>query len=500
MSSCPVPPLIEDSSLQGWKLIGSGGFGQIFKARHRRWGCDVAVKLLRCDDGTSASLLREMDMMRLGSSPHVILVRGVFKGCVPNSSHSQLGLVMEFMERGSLTTLQDSLRGAPPWPLVFRLAHQVALGVNFLHSLTPALLHRDLKPGNVLLDNDLNAKLTDFGLSQFSRSVTRSSQKVDEEEAGTLCYMPPESFQVNYKPSRAFDIYSYGILLWSIVTGTKPYPHAKSSLVRFRIPEGDRPPLDEIRLQAAGLAGLTRLTDLMKRCWDTKPEQRPSALVCTTEAEELYKMHKLNISDAVYQTLKKLDQKKKEDEEMMEQIERVHVTPVSASEREEVKIRDTVPTGHPPIQEMAGSGTTNRRDVARAKDRPPSRPSSRCYDDVSRQSTGDGVKKSSVCPIQSSPSSPSTGRSHPGRAAKPSRQVSEQSRSSQYHRQFSSPEAFTRRAGVQIHLSNVTGFQYGNNNTMHLQVRDHPERKRHPTAPPRVDLQGSWKDKTGGVR
>ncbi|TNN53409.1 Receptor-interacting serine/threonine-protein kinase 3 [Liparis tanakae] len=51
MSTCQLPLLIGGSSLQGWKLIGSGGFGQIFKARHREWGCEVAVKLLRCGDG-----------------------------------------------------------------------------------------------------------------------------------------------------------------------------------------------------------------------------------------------------------------------------------------------------------------------------------------------------------------------------------------------------------------------------------------------------------------
>lgn len=54
---------------------------------------------------------------------------------------------------------QEALRGSPPWPLAFRLAHQVALGINFLHSLCPPLLHLDLKPSNVLLDSDLNAKV-----------------------------------------------------------------------------------------------------------------------------------------------------------------------------------------------------------------------------------------------------------------------------------------------------------------------------------------------------
>ena len=51
LSSCPAPILIDESRLEGWKVIGAGGFGQIFKARHRQWGCDVAIKLLHHDDG-----------------------------------------------------------------------------------------------------------------------------------------------------------------------------------------------------------------------------------------------------------------------------------------------------------------------------------------------------------------------------------------------------------------------------------------------------------------
>lgn len=90
--------------------------------------------------------------MRLASSPDVLRILGVY------SNSNRQGLVMEFMERGSLYSLLETLSGPPPWPLVFRLAHQIALGMNYLHCLDPPLLHRDLKPQNVMLDKDLNAK------------------------------------------------------------------------------------------------------------------------------------------------------------------------------------------------------------------------------------------------------------------------------------------------------------------------------------------------------
>ncbi|KAM6949515.1 receptor-interacting serine/threonine-protein kinase 3 [Aplochiton taeniatus] len=208
---------IGDDILDNWQVIGSGGFGQIHKARHKNWGTDVAIKLLHYDDGNS--LMREAALMQQGASPHVLRVMGVYKGCPPGACHSsRLGLVMEFMERGSLASLQDALSGLLPWPLVFRLAHQVAQGMTYLHQLSPPLLHLDLKPSNVLLDDSLNAKLTDFGLSTYFQSHSSLTKKHSGEEGGTTSYMPPEAFYPSYKATRASDIYSYGILLWSIVT------------------------------------------------------------------------------------------------------------------------------------------------------------------------------------------------------------------------------------------------------------------------------------------
>ncbi|XP_041821569.1 receptor-interacting serine/threonine-protein kinase 3 [Chelmon rostratus] len=492
LSSSPAPLLIEDSSLIDWKVIGSGGFGQIYKARHHKWCCDVAIKLLHYDDGTSTSLLREIDMMRQGSSPYVIQVLGVFRGRLPSSGMStHLGLVMEVMEKGSLASLQDTLRGTPPWPLIFRLAHQVALGINFLHSLSPAVLHLDLKPSNVLLDSYLNAKLTDFGLARYYHSVTRVSKKDSEEEGGTLSYMPPEAFDMSYSPTRASDIYSYGILLWSIVTGKQPYANAMSSIVRLRIPQGDRPSLDEIRSQTAGRAGLTGLMSLMERCWEAKANQRPSSHECTTETEELYKMHKHAILDAVHKVLKKLDEK--EEESLTEQVETVQITQASVSTRVEAVNVDNVPTGRPPIQEMAGGWSAYPRDNARAKAPPPPRPASAFDLDLSRSSTDHNVKVSSVHPIQSSSQFPSTGRPPQSRAATASQQALRQNLIPQYHRQSSSPDTFLCRPppaarSVHIHLSHVTGFQHGDNNTMIIHTADSVERKRHPTAPSSVNL------------
>lgn len=492
LHSCPAPALIGESCLEDWNVIGSGGFGQIYKARHHMWCCDVAIKLLHYDDGKSSSLLREINMMRQGSSPYVIQVLGVFRGRLPSSgSSAQLGLVMEFMERGSLASLQEALHGAPPWPLVFRLAHQVALGMNFLHNLTPPLLHLDLKPSNVLLDSYLNAKLTDFGLSRVSHSFSRVSKKDSEEEGGTISYMPPEAFDVSYSPTRASDIYSYGILLWSIVTGKQPYANAMSSIVRLRIPQGDRPSMDDIRVLASGIAGLTRLMDLMEKCWQAKAKERPSSYYCTTLTEELNKMHKHAIHDAVHQVLKKLDQT--QEERLIERVQGVYISQPSGNRAEAVNICNDVPTGGLPVQEVAGHFAASQNQ-ARFKG-PTPRPDDMCDVNKTRSSSDYKIKPSSVHPIQSSSPSPSP-RGSP-KARKTAAQFAFRPNvSTQFQRQFSTPETFSGNAQlpvVNIHCSNVTGFQKGDNNTMHIQFC---ERKRHPTAPSSVNISpphsGRW--------
>lgn len=101
--------------------------------------------------------------MRHGGNPNVLRILGVYKSQVQGDrSAIQMGLVMEYMERGSLADLQMALNGSPPWALTFRIINQIALGMNFLHQLEPPLLHLDLKPSNVLLDDSLNAKVREM--------------------------------------------------------------------------------------------------------------------------------------------------------------------------------------------------------------------------------------------------------------------------------------------------------------------------------------------------
>ncbi|XP_067447171.1 receptor-interacting serine/threonine-protein kinase 3-like [Thunnus thynnus] len=294
--------LSADDFLDGRVSIGSGGFGHVYKARHKNWGFDVAIKLLHDDVSAEKALYGEASLMNEASSEFVVRVYGFYKEEKP----MQKGIVMEFMTRGSIQSLQKDLSGPPPWPLALRLAHQVALAINFLHSKD--LMHQDLKPSNVLLTEDLNAKLADFGLSRVSTSALNRKEGMTGEIGGSYKYMPPEAFELSYPPVRSFDIYSYGILLWSIVTGKEPYPSivaADSSLLKMGIRRGDRPPLTEIDQKADGLK---ELVDLMKSCWHGDPTQRPYAKKCWKVTEDVFSRHgKKGINDAVHKVKTTLD-------------------------------------------------------------------------------------------------------------------------------------------------------------------------------------------------
>ncbi|CAG5958118.1 unnamed protein product [Menidia menidia] len=301
MSVLSREPIGDDLLDSKWTSIGEGGFGEVYKTRHKKLGFDVAVKLLR-----QSPVYEEAEIMEKASSPFVLRVYGIYHGrprmLDGGTTH---GIVMEFMERGCIGSLQTALRKAErhiPWPLAFRLAHEVALGMNFLHS--KGLLHQDLKPNNVLLNDVLKAKLGDFGLCRTSATHV-GSQPGTGETGGTLRYMPPESFELSYKPVRNFDVYSYGVLLWSIFMGQEPFPDANVCALTIHIKKGTRPKCED--LYSKPVQGLRELTDLMKKCWDGEPSNRPAFSEIIEETESVFLMHKQKIHEAVNDVVKILD-------------------------------------------------------------------------------------------------------------------------------------------------------------------------------------------------
>ncbi|NWT55921.1 ANKK1 protein, partial [Erythrocercus mccallii] len=266
-----------------WVRVASGGFGHVYQVKHRRWRTVYAVKcspfLLQDSsvDRTSMNcLMEEASKMEKIKFQHIVTIYGV--------CNSPLGIVMEYMARGSLERILPTHRMS--WQLKFRVIHEMGLAMNFLHSMSPPLLHLDLKPGNVLLDGNMHVKISDFGLSKWMEQSSRMQYIESSALRGTLSYIPPEMFLQNSKPPGIkYDVYSFGIVIWEVLMQKKPYAGANMMAIIVKVAAGKRPGLELVRDDWPGECH--QMLDLMKRCWDQDPKQRPSFADIPVETDVL---------------------------------------------------------------------------------------------------------------------------------------------------------------------------------------------------------------------
>ncbi|XP_029436933.1 receptor-interacting serine/threonine-protein kinase 3-like [Rhinatrema bivittatum] len=303
---------LEPDELKDLRMIQRGGFGDIYRAKCPRFDKEVAVKIIRGAGEFSKQLIKEARMMQRASHPYILHLLGLYKKL--EGEYKQFGLIMEYMPIGSLYSLFQKMTPEPvPWPLRFQILHQVAVGMSYLHhELLPALLHLDLKPKNVLLNKSLTVQVTDFGLSKI-RDATSSSGTVT---GGTCAYMPPEALSdVHSKPQEPFDVYSYGILIWSVLAAQEPYPGACAERIQNLIPKGQRP--DERVLDQLGdIKMLPEARNLMVSCWEGVPTARPSFQDCVLKTQEIFAVYTVEIEDAVCTVLDRLKKLSAEEGEM----------------------------------------------------------------------------------------------------------------------------------------------------------------------------------------
>ncbi|KAM6172438.1 ankyrin repeat and protein kinase domain-containing protein 1 isoform 2-T2 [Erethizon dorsatum] len=280
-----------------WQQVASGGFSQVFQARHRRWRTQYVIKCSPSpqQDATSSdvnSLIEEAAKMEKIKFQHIVSIYGVCK--------QPLGIVMEFMASGSLEKMLPTHSFS--WQLKFRIIHETSLAMNFLHNIKPPLLHLDLKPGNILLDNNMHVKISDFGLSKWMEQSTRIQYIERSALRGTLSYIPPEMFlESNKAPEPNYDVYSFGIVVWELLTQKKPYSGLNMMTIIIRVAAGMRPSLQPVSDEWPGEA--QQMVDLMKRCWDQDPKKRPCFLDITVETDMLLSVLQSPVADPEVEAL-----------------------------------------------------------------------------------------------------------------------------------------------------------------------------------------------------
>ncbi|XP_075719518.1 receptor-interacting serine/threonine-protein kinase 3 [Rhinoderma darwinii] len=271
------------ASLTDWIPIEQGHFGSIYKAKYTCYKVHVAVKKLKGNVPQGLKeLISEAEKMASASAiPYVIRLFGILE-----EDKFGPGIVMEYMEYGSLWNLMERVSNIP-WALKFRIIHQVTLGMNWLHNLSPPLLHLDLKTKNVLLNGELHIKITDFGLSKYTSGSSTREPEYCEGVGGTLEYMPPEAFQKGYHPSTSTDVYSFAILSAVVLRGENPYSVDISALIRELVSRGQRPCLQALENEMS-VKYLNEAIKFTKRCWDNDKSKRPPFSECCNEWNEFF--------------------------------------------------------------------------------------------------------------------------------------------------------------------------------------------------------------------
>ncbi|GHT48055.1 hypothetical protein AGMMS49965_26260 [Bacteroidia bacterium] len=197
------------------RLLGRGGFSEVWLVDDTKSNAQAALKIYAPGTGldTSGTKLFSQEFALVFDLNHTNLLRPTYFDVYDNQPY----LLMPYCEKGSAKQFVGSITEAQAWHFL----HDVAAGLEYLHSQEPPIIHQDIKPDNILLNSKGVFLITDFGISTKARSTLRRS--VTNANAGTLAYMAPERFSKDNLPIKASDIWSLGASVFELITGDTPF-------------------------------------------------------------------------------------------------------------------------------------------------------------------------------------------------------------------------------------------------------------------------------------
>lgn len=253
---------IFDERYEQEELLGRGAFSEVWKVKDIQTGVTLALKIYNpttgIDEDGKDILTHEFALMV--NANHKNLLRPLFFAISGDRPY----LILPFCENGNIGKMVGRMDEEEAW----KLLRDAASALAYLHSMNPPVLHQDIKPANILLNDNGDYMLTDFGVStQVKQSLSRvSNQDMALLSAGTISYMAPERFSRNNLPVMANDIYSLGSTVYELISGMLPFGNDGGLLQRkgAEIPElpGDFSPL---------------LKKTLDSCLQEEPWQRPTA-------------------------------------------------------------------------------------------------------------------------------------------------------------------------------------------------------------------------------
>ncbi|CAM6023059.1 unnamed protein product [Sphagnum balticum] len=277
-----------------WVSNSQGAFGEICVAKWR--GTTVAAKTILAPLANNPQIVKEfigeLAMLAQLSHPNVVQFLGAVTKTHP------LVMVTEYLPKGDLYAHMEK-SGRLEAGTAVQFALDIARGMNYLHQHKPeAVVHRDLKPRNLLENEAGHLKVADFGLGKFIGPVTTDGEADLYEmtgETGSYRYMAPEVF-LHKHYNETVDIFSFGIIVQEMFEGgpASRFQYPKEIAIA-RAKEGQRPPFT-VNSYPKGMK------QLLKECWDHNPEKRPTFANIITRLEEMQseiKTQKHRSTDAV---------------------------------------------------------------------------------------------------------------------------------------------------------------------------------------------------------
>ena len=254
-------------------LIGYGSNGYVYKTYWR--GLNCVVKLINIKtknyDNNYNDLVNEISIISRLRHPNLVLFLGACTIKEP------LLLLYEYLPKGNLEEYYNSRKSyfvkvwKPSKEIIDKWLLQLTQAIYFLHNCYYPIIHRDIKPTNILLDNSLNIKLTDFGLSKLVK--TKNDCYNMSGVTGTIRYMAPEVILSDTTYHLKVDIYSLSLNFWFICTGLIPYKGynlENKYIIEFIIKENIRPDINKLKWLKSD-----NFIDLIKKMWSSSPFIRP---------------------------------------------------------------------------------------------------------------------------------------------------------------------------------------------------------------------------------
>jgi len=256
-SSNMCPWIIDDMKLTTTRLLGEGSHGRVDEGTYKH--TQVAVKRLyraRMSDEEMITMRREAAILSSLEHPNIVKMMGL---CIAGSN---LQLVMELVPRGSLRSLLSNFSHKLNWKRKVGMLRDAALGIEFLHSR--GIIHRDIKSSNLLVDENWSVKIADFGFA------TARKDNGTMTRCGTPCWTAPEILVANKgkEVTNKADVYSFGIVMWEVLTRKVPYEHINMVNLIEKVLSGIRPTIPEDTAP--------RFAEALQACCHQKAKKRPS--------------------------------------------------------------------------------------------------------------------------------------------------------------------------------------------------------------------------------